>query len=91
MEPLTAGVDPRTGAPATGYMNWTEHPNNPMAKPAAGIAPARVASAGTGGVKRRAQSGEAVLRLSRGPAGHGAWVRIGGLRLRLIRPTLDSG
>jgi dihydropyrimidine dehydrogenase (NAD+) subunit PreA len=35
MEQLTTGVDPHTGAPATGYMNWTEHPNNPMAKPAA--------------------------------------------------------
>ena len=32
MEQLTAGVDPHTGAPATGYRNWTQHPNNPMAK-----------------------------------------------------------
>ncbi len=40
MVQLTEGLDPHTGAPATGYMNWTEHPNNPLAKPAAGIAPA---------------------------------------------------
>ncbi len=32
MEQLTSGVDPHTGAPATGFRNWTEHPNNPMAK-----------------------------------------------------------
>jgi dihydropyrimidine dehydrogenase (NAD+) subunit PreA len=32
MEQLTAGVDPHTGAPATGYQNWTTHKNNPMAK-----------------------------------------------------------
>ena len=30
MEQLTVGVDPHTGAPATGYRNWTQHPNNPM-------------------------------------------------------------
>jgi dihydropyrimidine dehydrogenase (NAD+) subunit PreA len=24
-----SGVDPRTGGPASGYRNWTEHPNNP--------------------------------------------------------------
>jgi dihydropyrimidine dehydrogenase (NAD+) subunit PreA len=40
MVQLTEGVDPHTGAPATGHMNWTEHPNNPLAKPAAGVAPA---------------------------------------------------
>ena len=33
MEQLT-GIDPHTGAPATGYRNWTEHPNNPMAETA---------------------------------------------------------
>ena len=27
---LTEGVDPTTGQPATGYRNWTQHPNNPM-------------------------------------------------------------
>jgi dihydropyrimidine dehydrogenase (NAD+) subunit PreA len=32
MVQLTEGVDPHTGAPATGYRNWTQHPNNPMAK-----------------------------------------------------------
>jgi dihydropyrimidine dehydrogenase (NAD+) subunit PreA len=32
MERLTTGVDPHTGAPATGYANWTQHRNNPMAK-----------------------------------------------------------
>jgi hypothetical protein len=31
MEQLT-GIDPQSGAPASGYRNWTEHPNNPMAK-----------------------------------------------------------
>jgi dihydropyrimidine dehydrogenase (NAD+) subunit PreA len=30
MVQLTEGVDPHTGAPATGYSNWTQHPNNPM-------------------------------------------------------------
>jgi hypothetical protein len=30
MVQLTEGLDPHTGAPATGYRNWTEHPNNPM-------------------------------------------------------------
>jgi dihydropyrimidine dehydrogenase (NAD+) subunit PreA len=30
MEQLTTGVDPHTGAPATGFRNWTQHPNNPM-------------------------------------------------------------
>jgi hypothetical protein len=30
MERLTEGVDPHTGAPATGYKNWTQHENNPM-------------------------------------------------------------
>src|SRR5579872_5066695 len=34
MVQLTEGLDPHTGAPATGYLNWTEHPNNPLAKPA---------------------------------------------------------
>jgi dihydropyrimidine dehydrogenase (NAD+) subunit PreA len=29
---ISTGTDPHTGAPATGYRNWTEHPNNPMAK-----------------------------------------------------------
>ena len=33
MEQLTVGVDPHTGAPATGYRNWTQHPNNPMRVP----------------------------------------------------------
>ena len=33
MERLTTGVDPNTGAPATGYRNWTQHPNNPMGVP----------------------------------------------------------
>jgi dihydropyrimidine dehydrogenase (NAD+) subunit PreA len=37
---VTAETDPHGGGPATGYRNWTQHPNNPMAKPAAGIAPA---------------------------------------------------
>jgi dihydropyrimidine dehydrogenase (NAD+) subunit PreA len=32
MERITEGVDPHTGAPATGYRNWTQHPNNPMAR-----------------------------------------------------------
>ncbi|KAB2868209.1 MAG: 4Fe-4S dicluster domain-containing protein, partial [Bauldia sp.] len=31
MERVTAAVDPHGGAPATGYRNWTQHPNNPMA------------------------------------------------------------
>ncbi len=30
MMQLTEGADPTTGAPATGYRNWTQHPNNPM-------------------------------------------------------------
>jgi dihydropyrimidine dehydrogenase (NAD+) subunit PreA len=30
MERVTAAVDPHGGAPAQGYRNWTEHPNNPM-------------------------------------------------------------
>ena len=30
MERIGEGVDPHTGAPATGYRNWTQHPNNPM-------------------------------------------------------------
>ena len=35
MEPMLAGVDPRTGNPIShDYANWTTHPNNPMAKPA---------------------------------------------------------
>jgi hypothetical protein len=29
MEQITAGVDPHGGGPATGYRNWTQHPNNP--------------------------------------------------------------
>ena len=30
MEPMTGGVDPRTGRPiSTDYANWTTHPNNP--------------------------------------------------------------
>ncbi len=30
MEPMTSGVDPRTGLPITkDYANWTTHPNNP--------------------------------------------------------------
>ncbi len=32
MEQITTGVDPHTGAPATGYRNWTQHPNNPTAR-----------------------------------------------------------
>jgi dihydropyrimidine dehydrogenase (NAD+) subunit PreA len=36
MEQITAGVDPHGGGPATGYRNWTQHPNNPsrVAEPA---------------------------------------------------------
>ena len=36
MEQLTEGVDPHTGAPATGYLAWTDHPSNPacFVKPA---------------------------------------------------------
>jgi dihydropyrimidine dehydrogenase (NAD+) subunit PreA len=31
METLHEGVDPRTGEPvASGYANWTTHPNNPQ-------------------------------------------------------------
>jgi dihydropyrimidine dehydrogenase (NAD+) subunit PreA len=30
MEQVTAEVDPHGGAPARGYRNWTQHPNNPM-------------------------------------------------------------
>jgi dihydropyrimidine dehydrogenase (NAD+) subunit PreA len=30
MERITAPTDPHGGAPAQGYRNWTEHPNNPM-------------------------------------------------------------
>jgi dihydropyrimidine dehydrogenase (NAD+) subunit PreA len=30
MEQITAEVDPHGGAPARGYRNWTQHPNNPM-------------------------------------------------------------
>ena len=30
MMQLTEGADPTTGAPATGYRNWMQHPNNPM-------------------------------------------------------------
>jgi dihydropyrimidine dehydrogenase (NAD+) subunit PreA len=41
---VTAETDPHGGGPATGYRNWTQHPNNPMAKvaepPAPGITPA---------------------------------------------------
>ncbi|HVY21361.1 MAG TPA: NAD-dependent dihydropyrimidine dehydrogenase subunit PreA, partial [Bauldia sp.] len=33
MEQITVGVDPHTGAPATGYRNWTQHPNNPSRVP----------------------------------------------------------
>jgi dihydropyrimidine dehydrogenase (NAD+) subunit PreA len=33
MEQVTAAVDPHGGAPATGYRNWTQHPNNPMRIP----------------------------------------------------------
>ena len=29
MQPLTEGVDPRTGIPAGGHRTWKEHPNNP--------------------------------------------------------------
>ena len=37
MVPLAAGaIDPRTGGPVTPfYANWTQHPNNPMARQAA--------------------------------------------------------
>jgi dihydropyrimidine dehydrogenase (NAD+) subunit PreA len=31
MVQLTEGVDPHTGEPATGYLNWTQHRNNPSA------------------------------------------------------------
>ena len=34
LQPLTAGVDPRTGVRVGGHRTWLEHPNNPMAKPA---------------------------------------------------------
>ncbi len=36
MERITEGVDPHTGAPATGYLAWTDHPSNPacLVKPA---------------------------------------------------------
>lgn len=34
MKQITEGVDPYSGAPATGYLNWTQHKNNPMAKSA---------------------------------------------------------
>jgi dihydropyrimidine dehydrogenase (NAD+) subunit PreA len=36
MEQITVGVDPHGGGPATGYRNWTQHPNNPsrVAEPA---------------------------------------------------------
>ncbi|MHA1553577.1 MAG: NAD-dependent dihydropyrimidine dehydrogenase subunit PreA [Alphaproteobacteria bacterium] len=30
MERLVEGVDPQSGAPATGYRNWKQHPSNPM-------------------------------------------------------------
>ncbi|HEY5081238.1 MAG TPA: NAD-dependent dihydropyrimidine dehydrogenase subunit PreA [Bauldia sp.] len=30
MEQITAEVDPHGGAPARGYRNWTQHPNNSM-------------------------------------------------------------
>jgi hypothetical protein len=30
MEQVLADVDPHGGAPARGYRNWTQHPNNPM-------------------------------------------------------------
>jgi dihydropyrimidine dehydrogenase (NAD+) subunit PreA len=33
MEQITVGVDPHSGAPATGYRNWTQHPNNPSRVP----------------------------------------------------------
>ena len=42
MERLTSGTDPHTGAPATGYRNWTQHPNNPMHRRAGGVARALV-------------------------------------------------
>ncbi|WP_421725524.1 NAD-dependent dihydropyrimidine dehydrogenase subunit PreA [Bauldia sp.] len=29
MERVTAATDPQSGAPARGFRNWTEHPNNP--------------------------------------------------------------
>ena len=32
MEQLSSGADPQSGAPTTGYLNWTQHKNNPMAK-----------------------------------------------------------
>jgi dihydropyrimidine dehydrogenase (NAD+) subunit PreA len=32
MEQITAATDPQSGAPATGYRNWTQHPNNPAAR-----------------------------------------------------------
>ena len=30
MEPMTEGIDPRTGTKVGGYRTWKEHPNNPM-------------------------------------------------------------
>ena len=32
MVQIAADTDPQSGAPARGYRNWTEHPNNPMAR-----------------------------------------------------------
>jgi dihydropyrimidine dehydrogenase (NAD+) subunit PreA len=32
MVQIMADADPHGGAPARGYRNWTQHPNNPMAK-----------------------------------------------------------
>ena len=32
MVQIAAETDPQSGAPARGYRNWTQHPNNPMAK-----------------------------------------------------------
>jgi dihydropyrimidine dehydrogenase (NAD+) subunit PreA len=31
MVQVTASTDPQSGGPATGYRNWTQHPNNPLA------------------------------------------------------------
>jgi len=33
MNPMTEGIDARTGKPiTTDKLNWTRHPNNPMRK-----------------------------------------------------------
>jgi dihydropyrimidine dehydrogenase (NAD+) subunit PreA len=35
LQPLTGGIEPRTGVKVCGHRTWLEHPNNPgAAKPA---------------------------------------------------------